>query len=317
MPLSGEVTELAAKVSNWGRWGDDDQIGTGNLLTGESARRGAAAVRSGERVSLAAELRGEGQGIQVGQPAGRVNATVTFTSLNERDQFAPGVWLGTDDLLTVSTCAATHIDGLCHVSYDGMLYGGRPISTIAASTGATWCGVETLPPIATRGILLDVPRALGVDRLDAGHAVGAGDLDRALEVTGLEVEPGDAICVRTGEMQWYLDGDRDRYAKGVDWQVTGLGLSCVEWFWERDVAAAFTDNYTYEVMPPESGNWDDLLVVHMLHLRDMGMLQGQNWDFEALAMSCAEDGRYDFLLSAAPEPIRGATSAPVHPVAIR
>ena len=91
----------------------------------------------------------------------------------------------------------------------------------------------------------------------------------------------------------------------------------MEWFHRHDVAGAFVDSYTYEVMPPESGNWDDLLCVHMVQLRDMGLLQGQNWNFEQLAVACAEDQRYDFLLVATPEPIVGATSAPVSPVAVR
>ena len=177
--------------------------------------------------------------------------------------------------------------------------------------------LEQLPDIVTRGILLDVARALGVDRVDPGHAVTAADLDAALAATGLTVESGDVICIRTGDIGWYHEGDRRRYAVGVDWKTVGLGFSCVEWFAEREVAGAFVDTYTYEVMPPESGNWDDLLAVHMVQLRDMGLLQGQNWDFEALAVDCAEDGVSEFLLVAAPEPIVGATSAPVVPIATK
>lgn len=315
MACSAEVHEIAARVSNWGRWGDDDELGCGNLLTAESTRRGAETVRDGRRISLAVDLRAEG--IQIGQPAGRFNPILTFTALNERDKMAPGIWSGCDDLVTMSTCAGTHIDALSHVSYDGRLYGDRPISAISAATGATWCGAEKLPSVATRGVLLDIPRTRGVERLDAGTAIGAAELDAALDAASLTIEPGDAICVRTGEMQWYRDGDRNRYALGEDWKNTGLGLSAVEWFAARDVAAVFCDNYTYEVMPPESENWDDLLVVHMIQLRDMGLLQGQNWDLEELAAAVAEDGRAEFFLVASPEPITGATSAPVSPVAIR
>ena len=315
MALSDEVRVLAEKVSNWGRWGEDDQLGCGNLLTPEAATRGAACVRTGERFSLAVDLKADG--IQVGQPAGRYNPILTFTAMNERDKMAPGIWEGCDDMFTMSTCAGTHIDSLSHISYDGLLYGGRPQSMIGAHNGATWCGAERLPQIVTRGILLDIPRTLGLDRLEAGHAVTATELDAALDRAGLIVEPGDAICIRTGDIGWYFDGDRRRYACGQDWKTVGIGLSCVEWFSERDVSGAFVDSYTYEVMPPESGNWDDLLVVHMLQLRDMGLLQGQNWNFEALAERCADDGVAEFLLLAAPEPIVGATSAPVVPVAVR
>lgn len=314
MPFSPEARELAQKVSNWGRWGDDDQVGCGNLLTAEATARGLAAVRTNERISLAVDLVEEG--IQMGQPAGRFNAVVTPTSLNERDKMAPGIWFGTDDMVSMSTCAGTHIDGLCHVGYDDQLYGGRPSSTIGARNGATWCGVEHLPSIVTRALLVDVPRVRGVDILPAGTAVTAADLDAAIDGAGITVESGDVILVRTGDITFYLAGDRRRYAVGENWQCTGLGATCIEWFADRDVAGVFSDTYTYEVMPPESGNWDDLLVVHMIQLRDMGLLQGQNWNLEDLAVACAEQNRIDVLLLAAPEPIVGATSAPVHPVAV-
>ena len=125
------------------------------------------------------------------------------------------------------------------------------------------------------------------------------------------------LCVRTGDIRHYHRGDRKRYATGVDWKNSGLGVSCVPWVHEHDVAGVFLDCYTYEVMPPENGNWDDLMVVHMLQLRDMGLLQGQNWDFEALAEHCAADGVAEFMLVAAPEPIVGAASAPLNPVAVK
>ena len=226
MTTAPEVLEIGTRVSTWGRWGDDDQRGCGTLLTDASAARGVACATTGQRLSLAVDLREDG--IQVGQPAGRFNPILTFTSLNERDQFATGIWTGTDDLVVMSTCAGTHIDALCHVAYDGLLYNGRPSHTIGARGGASWCGAEKLPSIVTRGVLLDIPRTLGVERLDAGTAVTADHLDAALEATGLTVESGDVVCVRTGEIGWYHDGDRRRYAMGVEWKVSGLGLTCTE-----------------------------------------------------------------------------------------
>jgi hypothetical protein len=191
------------------------------------------------------------------------------------------------------------------------------MGTIRARGGASWAGVEHLPPLATRGILIDVPRTRGVDALEVGTAVTPNDIEAALAAIGLTTEPGDLLCVRTGEMRHYLAGDRKRYAVGEDWKMTGMGVSCVEWLHDHDIAGVFADCYAYEVMPPETGNWDDLCAVHMLQLRDMGMLQGQNWNLEALADDCAADGVYEFFLVAAGEPIVGAASTPVHPVAIK
>jgi kynurenine formamidase len=315
MPFSEEYRAIGDRVRNWGRWGDDDQIGTANLIDDAATRRGAACVRTGKRFSLAVELKENG--VQVGQPAGRINPILSPTSLNERDPAAPGIWFGTDDMITMSTCAGTHFDGLVHIGYDDQVYGGRPVGTVRARGGAQWAGVEHLPPIATRGLLIDVPGTRGVDFLDVGTAVTADDLEAGLAAAGLIIEAGDVLCVRTGEIRHYHSGDRHRYAVGEDWKLTGLGVSCIEWMHRHDVAGVFTDCYGLEVMPPESGNWDDLCVVHMLQLRDMGLLQGQNWDFEALTDDCVADGVYEFFLVAAGEPLVGATSTPVHPVAIK
>ena len=244
--LPGELSELAAKVSNWGRWGDDDELGCGNLLTPESARRGAEQVRDGRRVSLAAPLRADG--IQVGQPARRYNPILTVTSLNERDPFAPGIWQGTDDMVTMSTCAGTHVDALSHVSYDGYLYNGVPTSAVTAQAGATKLGAEKLPDIVTRGVLLDLPHVKGVAGLDEiapGYAITGDDLDEAADAAGVTITPGDVVLVRTGEMRHHRAGDRRRYAVGVDFQLPGLSVHSIEWMHRHDVAGAFTDTYAY------------------------------------------------------------------------
>jgi kynurenine formamidase len=318
VPLPDHLEAIRAKVSNWGRWGDDDQIGTGNLLTAEAAQRGAAAVRTGRRFSLALDLAADGP--QVGQPPRRMNPFLTMTTLNERDAHTPGMYAASDDLVTMSTCAGTHIDGLSHVTYDGFMYNGFPAANVTVAAGATTCGVETLPPIVSRGVLLDIAALKGVDGLDEvdpGYAITAADLDAAADRAGLTMQTGDVVLVRTGEMRHLKAGDRQRYALGDRFRFPGLSVHSIEWFHAHDVAAVFADTYAFESFPPPSPDWSDTLAVHMLHIRDMGLIQGQNWDLEELAADCATDGRCEFLLVAAPEPITGATSAPVSPVAVK
>jgi kynurenine formamidase len=317
VPLPDDLTELAARVSNWGRWGGDDELGTGNLLTADAARRGADAVRGGHRFDLAADLKADG--IQVGQPARRYNPILTVTALNERDQYAPGIWEGTDDLVTMSTCAGTHMDALAHVSYDDLLYNGYPTSVVTAQYGATKLGAEKLPSIVTRGVVLDIARLHGVDtldQLDPGYAITAQDLDAAAEQAKVTVEAGDVLLVRTGQMRHYLAGDRMTYACGSEAQLPGLSVHTIQWIRDHDVAGVFNDTYAFEAFPPTQPDWSDCLAVHLLHIRDMGLLQGQNWDLEALAEACADEGRGDVLLVAAPEPLVGAASTPVAPVAV-
>lgn len=328
MPLPGELADLADKVRNWGRWGDDDELGCGNLLDDASAQRGSAAIRSGQRVSLAVDLRADG--IQVGQPARRYNPVLTHTSVNDIDPAAPGMWRGTDDLVMMSTCAGTHFDALSHISYDGQLYNGYPADATTAQFGASKLGAEKLPAIATRGVLLDVARAKGVDRLDEinfGFAITGDDLDEAAELAKVEVQPGDYVVVRTGWMQHYLGTERGypntigetgrwTYATGRDFSSTGLSSDSVEWMHTHDVVGAANDTYAYESFPPKEPDWSDLLSVHMLQVRDMGMIQGQNWNLEELSVACAERESGEFMLVAAPEPIVAAASTPVAPVAI-
>lgn len=310
--MRDDTREIGVRVSNWGRWGDDDQLGTGNLIDAAATRRGVAAVQLGERISLALPVGADGP--QVGQPARRYNPVLTMLTLNERDQFAPGDWVSTDDAVNWPTCAATHMDALCHVSYDGLLYNNVPNTVITASAGASRLGAEHLPAIVSRGVLLDMPRAAGRDVLDATTRIDADALDAALDRVGVTLEPGDVVLVRTGELQHFFAGQRDRYAKGENFASVGLDLSTVEWAHRHQIGALFTDNYAFENFPPD--DWDDTLAVHCLNIRDQGLIQGQNWNLEQLAARCAELDRATGLLCAAPEPITGAASAPVAPVMV-
>ena len=165
--------------------------------------------------------------------------------------------------------------------------------------------------VVSRGVLLDVAAARGVDRLDGGHALTADDLEAAEEHGRVRVAAGDIVLVRTGQMQLLRGGDRMGYAIST----AGPSMQTVPWFHERDVAAVATDNLSFEVFP---GEVDGLMLpVHMLHVVEMGLLQGQNFDLEALAADCADDGRYEFLCVATPEPFVSACGAPVSPVAVK
>jgi hypothetical protein len=97
----------------------------------------------------------------------------------------------------------------------------------------------------------------------------------------------------------------------------GIGLSCAPWFHRHEVAAVATDNITFEVLPWDPAAPGAILPMHCLHLVEMGMTQGQNWDLEELAVDCARDGVYEFLLEASPQPFVGGVGSPVNPVAIK
>jgi kynurenine formamidase len=309
MSLPQWFSDLAEEVSNRGRWGEDDEIGTMNLITPEATLRGVGCAKSGRSFSLALPLHHDGP--QTGRIPNRINPIHTMIGINTPFMGDPAKTCLSDDTLVLGTQCATHWDAIAHASYGGKLYNGHPAATIVAEAGATRCGIEKVRTIVTRGILLDVARARGVGRLEAGYAIKPGDLDAALAQAGLETAPGDIVLVRTGQQEHLFAGDKDAYRL----PAPGLSYTSVKWFRERDIAAVATDTFSFEVWPGE----DDavLLPVHLLHLVEMGMMQGQHWFLDELAADCAEDGVYEFLLHASPEPIVGGTGSPVNPVATK
>jgi kynurenine formamidase len=309
MALPPEFTALADTVRNWGRWGPDDELGTINLISPEVRRRGAAAVRTGKSFSLALPL-SESEGIQTGVLPGRINPVRTMVQLNNPTMGVDDV-LTNDDLVVMGLQCATHWDGLAHVSYGGHIWNGYPAGTVT-SAGATRCGIHRIRTLVSRGVLLDVARARGVDRLEGGHVVTGDDLDAAEELGRVRVEPGDVVLVRTGHMAVLGErGGKHKYPA----PSPGLSMQSAPWLRSRDVAAVATDTLTFEVFPGERD--DVFLPVHMLHLVDMGLTQGQNFVLDELAADCADDGVYEFLLEASPQPFTNAVGSPVNPVAVK
>src|SRR5688500_5928219 len=159
MALPAELQALAAEVSNWGRWGDDDERGTVNLIDGAAVARGVAAARTGERFSLAIRL--DADGPQLGNIPGRINPLHMMVAINTAYTGDASDFCCSDDSMTLGLQSCTHWDGLAHVSYDRKLYNGFDAATITAERGAARCGIHRIPHVVTRAILLDLPRALG------------------------------------------------------------------------------------------------------------------------------------------------------------
>jgi len=312
MPLPDEFLELARKVNNWGRWGSEDELGTINLITDEVVRRAASCVRIGKRFSLALPLSEDGP--DLGNIPGRAgNPERKMLSINLAISKNPDAMRSSDDAVSMPLQCATHWDALAHVSYAGRLYNGFPISSVD-ERGASRLGIANIKTLVSRGVLLDVARTKGVDRLQGGYAITPEDLDAAEKRTGVRVEAGDVILIRTGSILWLNEGRKDSYS-GIVEGIPGPGMACAQWFRERDIAAVATDNAGFEVWPLERK--DLLFPVHLLDLVEIGLTQGQNFDLEALAADCADDNVYEFLLSASPEAFERGLGSPVNPVAIK
>ena len=311
MPLTADLEQLAARVSNWGRWGTDDQRGTLNLITPAAVLRGIAAARQGRTFSLALPFDQTGpQWDNVHMPE-RINPELRTHTVNVAFTGDTRDFTTSDDSFRMGSQAVTHWDAFSHVGYDGKLYNDIPNTVVTADAGAAKLGIEQFGPVTTRGVLLDIARVHGVDHFDDNHAITGADLDAAAALANVTIESGDAVLVRTGQMHFLRGGDRQRYS----FPSPGLSTQSIEWFHDHDIAAVVTDTMTFEVYPCEDPAV--FMPVHMIQLRDMGLAQGQNWNLDDLAADCAADGQHDFMLVAPPLPLTNAVGAPVVPIAIK
>ncbi len=309
--IPAPFAQVAERVRNWGRWGPDDQIGTLNLIDSAARQRAAAAVRSGKAFALGLPL-SEAEGIQMGFIEGRVNPSRSMIQVNLPLSPDPDWICSSEDVVTLALQCATHWDALAHCSYGGKLYNGYPASSVTEE-GAGRCGIHLLTTVVSRGILLEVARALGVERLEPGHPISPDELTEAAALAGVTPAAGDIVLVRTGQMAHLRPPDRDLVA--YTWPSPGLTIETAEWFHHHDIAAVATDTLVFEVYPCQ---YDDIyLPVHLLHLVEMGMTQGQNWVLDQLAADCAADGQYTFLLDATPLPFTNGLGSPLNPVALK
>ena len=321
MPYPQEIVDLGEKVKNWGRWGDDDEVGTINFITDQVVKDAMKCVKSGKRLSLAFPLQQQG-GLQLGSMPGRINPLRTMIQLNTPVIGDPTQFCTSDDVVTMGLQAGTHWDGLCHASWNGKIYGNRDASTITYD-GASVCGIEKISSLTSRGVLLDIASLYEVDELPGGHAISYEDCLNAEKIQGVEVRSGDILLLRTGMMAKAKRGDVISYGSGTAMEGSpmpgfpGVGLGAVEFFFEREIAAVATDTITFEVMPWDPSVPGAILPIHCINLVMMGLTQGQNWDLEDLAADCQADGQWDFLLEASPQPFVGGIGSPVNPVAIK
>ena len=219
-----------------------------------------------------------------------------------------------DDYIMMPLQAGTQWDALSHVYYDKQLYNGYPASAVT-SFGATKDSIDQVAEkglVVSRGVLLDVARHRGLKYLAPNTVVFPEELDEVAKASGVQVEPGDVAVIRTGWRVRFLET-----SDGESWTVGSPGLSwrCAQWLYDHDAAAVASDNIAVEVVPSEIAGVN--AVLHLLTIRDMGMMLGEMWDLEDLSDDCAKDGVYEFLLVAQPLRVSGAVGSPVNPVAIK
>jgi kynurenine formamidase len=289
---------MMERLSNWGRWGTDDQRGALNLITPEKRRQAASLVRDGSAVSLsrnAVKVRTDDS-----PPfEHRMIETGLNCEISSSDEYS----------VRYHGFTVTHLDALCHVFYRGHMYNGFSQREVTEEGAGKLSVMQVKEGVFTRGVLLDLPRLLDIPYLDGARRIYPEDLDACERKTGICVSSGDAVIVRTG--RWAR-----RAAEGA-WPIlqysAGLHFSCMPWLKERDVSILASD-LAADVMP--SGVDGVLLPVHALAIVGMGVHIIDNCDLEALSQEAVEQQRYEFLLSSAPLAVEGGTGSPVNPIAL-
>jgi kynurenine formamidase len=310
MLSDGDVIKMISSLSNWGRWGADDQLGTMNLITPATRKRAAALVQDGVPVSCARPI-----------VTNEISADTTIQPLRFMVDSGEGRDHDSSDRILQRRGAAefigmvfhgysiTHIDTPAHYFWQGKMYNGRSANLITSREGAQVESVDLLRDgVVSRGVLLDVA-ALKGRWLEAGEGVMPEDLEAAEKAQGVRVEPGDILLIRTG---YYARRLREPRNPGRDGSPAA-SVASMPWFRARDIAMLGTDTHN-DVSPlshPALGN-----VVHIVGLVGMGLWLIDNGNLEELAQACAARRRWEFLLTAAPLRLQHTTGSPVNPIAL-
>jgi kynurenine formamidase len=285
----------------WGHWGKHDEKGALNLIDTKKVKAAAELVRYGRVISLA-------QPLSPKTPVPKHRARMIHMMGRDGGDYAagckrPGGFQFAEDTIVMPMHFGTHIDALCHAWYDDALYNGFSGNTIRSTTAASHCGIDKMPPIVSRGVLLDLVRLNG-GPLRPGTPISKADLQAALLAAGAELETGDALLIRTGWLECVLGTDE------VDFHAEpGINVGAAEFLAEAGVAVIGADNFAVEVIPfPE----DQVFPVHQRLIRDYGipLVEG------AMLKQLAETGVSIFFFVAAPLPIVGGTGSPFTPLAV-
>lgn len=290
-----EFERWKTELSNWGRWGKDDQIGALNLITPAKRRQAAALVRDGISVSLSRDA--------------DVQKAIDNPDPFEHRMLA----IGSDRISVVPHGVAhTHLDSLAHWHYDGVFYNAyRPDEAVVMKDGHARNSIINLKNgVFTRGILVDLPRLKGVPYLEPGTPIYAHEIEAWEKVAGVKIGAGDALFIRTG--RWARRAALGPFETSRTGKRSGPSASMIPWLRQRDVALLGGD------VPPSLAPTDvegETGAVHDFALVYLGVHVFDNVDLEALAEAAAARKRWEFLLTVAPLAIRGGTGSPVNPIA--
>ena len=292
-----QFAQWMTQLSNWGRWGKDDQLGAINLITPDKRRRAAALVKTGTAVSLAHDFIAEKS---VDSPA---PFAIHDAAVNNEMQ-----WVTEKHNIDYHGWTFTHADALCHYAYQGKTYNGFAFKDVVSSGGCSKVGIAVLKDkIVTRAILLDIPRLKGLPYLDPRTHVYRADIEAWEKRAGVKISSGDAVLLRTG--RWAR-----RTKEGPFREVAGFDASVVPLLKERDVALIGSDAIS-DVEDPDTFPGVSY-PIHRFALVALGAPLFDNLDLEQLAETAAQQNRWEFLLMAGPIPVSRGSGSPINPIVL-
>jgi kynurenine formamidase len=291
-----QVNKWMTELSNWGRWGKADQIGTLNLITPQKRKQALGLVKDGLSVSLAHTIDKE-KAADNPRPLGQ--EMVLDAGGHAMDLYS--IWY--------HGSVITHIDALCHYSFEGKIFNGFERSAIAPGLGCPSNGIENHKAgIMTRGIIVDLPRMKNLPYLEPGTPVYASDLEAWEKYAGIKIGSGDALFLRTG--RWARRAEKGPW--NVAANAAGFHASLMPWLKQRDVALLGNDAVN-DVQP--SGVEGSPRPIHQLAIVALGLPLVDVMDLEAAAETAARLKRWEFLVTAAAVPVPGGTGFPLNPIA--
>jgi kynurenine formamidase len=286
-------------------WGADDQRGAANRLTAQKTLDASKLIRAGKVYSL-------GRVYEHGMPLpGKRHFSLTIPGSPTMKPGGKNMLVSHDELFSGEIGqVGTQLDGLGHVGVrltdDDYFYNGFKRSQFGDAYGLEKLGVENVGVFYTRGVLIDVARHKGMDRLEPGHVITAKDLQDALKRQSVAVTEGDAVFIRTGHGTLWMK-DNKKYGDGEP----GIGMEAAKWLSAQKIVLTGADTWAVEVVPHE--NPDRPFEVHQWMLTRNGIYNLENLDLEELAA----DRVYEFAFIFAPLRLKGATGSPGNPIAVR
>ncbi|NKC00816.1 MAG: cyclase family protein [Pseudomonadales bacterium] len=283
------------------KYGPDDTLGAINNLSPEKVLQATRLVKNGKTYRL---------GVTTGPtspayPPRSYSMTILQLDDGTGTPLGSNKATGNDDLMNLWMGIGSQIDGLGHMGENHVYYNATHARDFITPKGLTKFSIHELPPIVTRGILLDMTKLLGQNPVPEGTAINQPEIERAAKAAGLEIESGDVVLLHTGWLD-IMESDPNRFMSGQP----GLGMSGARYLAKQGVVAVGADNWALEVIPAETEG--EMFPVHPELLAKNGVYVLENMDSRELA----KDGVTEFLFVLGQPRFEGAVQAVINPVAI-